>query len=340
MVRSTVSRRSSSPASPWASWPGPARDPRMRQADGVGVDLGPIRQQHRTLDRVAQLAHVAGPRVGCGCGRRRPRGEPDARPPELARELARGSARRAAAMSSRRSRSGGSAIVDHVRGGSRGPRGTRPRAIARLEVAVRGGDDAHVDADRLACRRRARTRAPASTRRSFACGRGGMSPISSRKSVPPSRLLEAADALRVRAGERAALVTEELGLEQRLGERRAVDRHEGRRGRAASAAWTSPRDELLARAGLAGDEHGGARRRRRGARARRPSRSAGLVPTILGPARSAPRAPRAAPSPRARRRPCSTARVTRASSCSRSKGFCTKSKAPRRMASTAVSTLP
>ena len=49
-----------------------------------------------------------------------------------------------------------------------------------------------------------------------------MSPTSSRNSVPPSRLLEQPGAVPVGAGERALDVAEQLRLEQRLGDRRAV----------------------------------------------------------------------------------------------------------------------
>ncbi len=56
-----------------------------------------------------------------------------------------------------------------------------------------------------------------------------------------------------RAGERALLVTEELGLEEMLGQRRAVDRHE-RLARARAVGVDGARDQLLARAGLAEDQ--------------------------------------------------------------------------------------
>ena len=65
-----------------------------------------------------------------------------------------------------------------------------------------------------------------STRRILACMDSGMSPISSRKSVPSLGELEAAGPRPHRAGEGAALVAEQLGLEQPLGDRRAVDRDE------------------------------------------------------------------------------------------------------------------
>ena len=51
------------------------------------------------------------------------------------------------------------------------------------------------------------------------------------------RRLEQAALGRDGAGERAPGVAEQLGLEQRLGQRRAVDRHERRRRRAASGVW-------------------------------------------------------------------------------------------------------
>ena len=62
-----------------------------------------------------------------------------------------------------------------------------------------------------------------STRSSFACSAGLIVPTSSRNSVPRLRLLEPALAVGDGAGERAAHVAEELGFEQRLGNRAAVD---------------------------------------------------------------------------------------------------------------------
>src|SRR5262249_6559580 len=68
-------------------------------------------------------------------------------------------------------------------------------------------------------------------------------------------LLDAPGLGRQRARERPALVPEELGLEEILGQRRTVDRHERpvlpRRGAVHEA-----RDDLLARARLALDEDG------------------------------------------------------------------------------------
>ena len=73
--------------------------------------------------------------------------------------------------------------------------------------------------------------------------------------MPPSASSNRPGLRAVRAGERAALVTEQLALEQLARQRRAVDLDEGRpspRG----VSVDRPGDELLADAGLAADEHG------------------------------------------------------------------------------------
>ena len=76
--------------------------------------------------------------------------------------------------------------------------------------------------------------------------------------MPPSADLEQAALLPVGAGERAALVAEQLALEQRLGQRRAGDVHERLRGAVAVVVQHLGR-EILAGAALAGQQH---RRRR------------------------------------------------------------------------------
>ena len=95
-----------------------------------------------------------------------------------------------------------------------------------FQVAVGRGDDAHVGAQRLDCRRRARIRPPAARAGSCSAAGSGMSPISSRKSVPPSHCSNRPTRCAVGAGEGALLVAEQFALEQRLGNRRAIDRHE------------------------------------------------------------------------------------------------------------------
>ena len=66
--------------------------------------------------------------------------------------------------------------------------------------------------------------------------------------------LDQAQLALARVGEGAALVAEELALDQRLGDRRAVELDE-RSARARRAVVQHARDRLLAGAALAGDEH-------------------------------------------------------------------------------------
>src|SRR5262249_5208985 len=68
------------------------------------------------------------------------------------------------------------------------------------------------------------------------------------------RALERADVLLLGAGERAALVAEQLARDERWRERAAVDRDE-RLGGARSEIVERAGDQLLAGAGLADDEH-------------------------------------------------------------------------------------
>ena len=75
------------------------------------------------------------------------------------------------------------------------------------------------------------------------------------------RQLELAGLARHRAGEGALLVAEELGLEQVVGNRRAVDRHERAVGPRAQRVQR-PREQLLARAALPFEQHRRIRARR------------------------------------------------------------------------------
>jgi hypothetical protein len=59
---------------------------RLGKADVVGLDGLPVRHEHRSLDRVAKLANVAGPAVSLDAGEGLV-GEASAGPAKLAREL-------------------------------------------------------------------------------------------------------------------------------------------------------------------------------------------------------------------------------------------------------------
>ena len=88
-----------------------------------------------------------------------------------------------------------------------------------------------------------------------------ISPISSMKIVPRVGLLEPALLVAVGVGEAAAHVAEQLRLEERIGNARAVDRDE-RRAAAPAALMNQPRDNFFADAAFAGDENLGVRPRR------------------------------------------------------------------------------
>ena len=124
---------------------------------------------------------------------------------------------------------------------------------------MRGGDDAHArflrrvpaDAVILAVRQHAQ-------QTHLQIGRHVADLVQEQR--PALGLLEAPAAQALRAGERAALMAEELRLEQVLGNRRRVDRDE-RPGHPRAVAMKRARDEFLAGTGLAGDEHGRTRLR-------------------------------------------------------------------------------
>src|SRR5690606_39139413 len=84
-------------------------------------------------------------------------------------------------------------------------------------------------------------------------GRGQLAYLVQEKRAP-GRAREAPLAPRDRPGERAALVAEQLGLEDRLRDGGAIDGHEGPR-RPQALAVNVASDELLASAALAEQEH-------------------------------------------------------------------------------------
>ena len=82
---------------------------------------------------------------------------------------------------------------------------------------------------------------------------------SSRNSTPPDSQLHLPGLGLLGARERAALVAKQLRLEQLLGQRGAIQRHE-RPGPARGRCMDEPRHDFLAGARLAGNQHGGVRR--------------------------------------------------------------------------------
>ncbi len=118
---------------------------------------------------------------------------------------------------------------------------------------MRGGDHAHVDVDRglaadpveLALRQHAQQ--PGLQRHRHVADL-----VEEQRAAVG--LLEAPAPERIRAGEGAALVAEELRLEQVLGDRRGVERDERARG-ARAVPVQGARHQLLAGAGFAGDQH-------------------------------------------------------------------------------------
>ena len=115
--------------------------------------------------------------------------------------------------------------------------------VGGIDVGRR--DHAHVDRLLHRGRRAAGTVRSCSTRSSFTCVcRRHLGDLVEEQRAAIGEL-EAALPPLDGAGERALLVAEELALEQRLGNRRAVDRHE-RHGRARAQLVDRLRDQLLA----------------------------------------------------------------------------------------------
>ena len=125
-----------------------------------------------------------------------------------------------------------------------------------------------------------------SARSSLICTSIGRSPTSSRNSVPPSASSKRPGRRAHRAGEGALLVAEQLALEHAGRERRAVDAHE-RLVLARRVDVDGVRDQLLAGAGLAAQEH----RRAASARPARPwpaPRAAPALSPMMLPKSNAP----------------------------------------------------
>ena len=157
-------------------------------------------------------------------------------------------------MSSRRSRRAGTRISMVLRRKSRSWR-KRPAATSAPRSALVA--EISRTSERIVREEPTRSNSPvSSTRSSLPCCEGGTLPISSRKSVPPW-----ASSKRPTRSARASVnapahVAEELALEDALRDAAGVQRHEGP-GRALRGRVQGARDDALAAAVLAGDEHVG-----------------------------------------------------------------------------------
>src|SRR5262245_27431804 len=122
-----------------------------------------------------------------------------------------------------------------------------------LQVAVGGGDQAHVGADRLAATD-ALERLLLQYPQDLRLGRQRHVADLVKKQGAAVGLLEPADAAALRPGEGALLVAEQLALQQRLRDGGAVQGQKRRLGPRAVLV-DGPGHQLLARAALAGDQH-------------------------------------------------------------------------------------
>ena len=124
---------------------------------------------------------------------------------------------------------------------------------ARVEVLVRRRDDAHVGRERSVATHAIELAVGEHAQQARLQIRGHVADLVEEKGAAFG-LLEAPAAHRLRAGEGAALVAEELAFEQVLRNGRRIDRDEGALG-ARTVAMQRARDELLAGARFPRDQH-------------------------------------------------------------------------------------
>ena len=232
-------------------------------AHGDGVRR---RQRGQAPAHVLQLAHIAGP-VVCAQRLARGRGHALGRHAELGAGLGQevlGQARHVAATLAQRRQ----LQAHHVQAMQQVGAETAGLHQA-FQVLVGGGDHAHVHADQLA---------PADAKE-LALGQHAQQARLQRQRhvadlVQEQRaaigLFEAADVSPLRTGERASLMAEQLALQQLGRNGRGVERHE-RLARARGLVVQGARDQLLAGAGLAGDQHRQRRLRQAADRAEQPA---------------------------------------------------------------------
>ncbi len=216
--------------------------------------LATVGHDHGVLHRVAELADVAGPRVGAErledvhaeARARQPQVLRDADGEELREQDDLG---RTFAQRRDLERERTDAIIEVLT--------EAPRLDLAAQVAVRRADDAHVHGHLL---RAADADDRAALEHAKKLGlhvRRHLADLVEEKS-PAAGGLEVAGPLAIGAGERALLVTEQLTLDQRLGQRRAVQAQE--RPRPAGAEPVNALgDDFLSGPCFPGDEHGGLR---------------------------------------------------------------------------------
>ncbi len=126
-----------------------------------------------------------------------------------------------------------------------------PRRDLRRQIAMGGADDPHIDPDPPPAHRRHLARLEHAEK----LGLQGKAHVADliEEDRPPFGVAEGARARRMRAGEGAALMAEELALEEIGRDRRAIHRNERPRPAAAEAV-DGARHHFLASPGLAGDE--------------------------------------------------------------------------------------
>jgi len=219
------------------------------EPESVDVELGAFGEERRALEHVRQLADVAGPRVArerrARLGREPLRGPRvlGARAPQevLGEQL---DVAGALAQRRQRDRDRREPVVEILAEAARAHRGG--------EVLVGRGDELHVE--RLGTRAAEPAHGALVERREqLRLQRRRQEPDLVEQQAPAVHGLEEPRLRRARVGERALLEAEQLGLEQRLGNRDAVDGDE-RSGRTRAPAMDRVREQTFAGSGLPLDE--------------------------------------------------------------------------------------
>src|SRR5438445_2466537 len=228
------------------------REPRPGEPELCGGDEPGVRNDQRSLDRVLELADVPGPRVrhqqlpGVATQPRLPLAHPLA---QAADEFLGEEHHVLAALAQRRqvNRKDAEPVIEILTE-------LATRHCVR-EVSVGGDYEAKVGLERRGATDALELALLEDTEKFGLDGRRELADLVEKERAPGSEL-EAARLLPVRSGEGAPFMAEELRLDERFWQRRAVD---GDAGAVGATAGIVDRlgHQLLARAALAGQEHGG-----------------------------------------------------------------------------------